>query len=222
MERHPYSAAQLARIRDELEAELFAPDAGLAVSMGLRVGQIDVHLRASAEPVARRLQSRYGDAVKITVGALPYPLRSLDACPPRPEATVGVDGLELRLQMSQESVPSGQDASGRILVRNTGADPLELETGQPMVGVMLDGEDRVVGVYTEAIVGTGLLLHLAPTEEASVPAIVGTASCSSAAGYLLPPGRYSAVVPLEVYGNVPPDGGRIGVLVPPPVPLLLT
>ncbi len=222
VEREPYSAAQLERIREDLHTRLFEGDQRVAVAVGMTWAKVFVHFRASAELVARELHERYGDALVITVGAMPFPLRAFNCCPPKPEPTLTRDGLELRLVLDQASVPSGDGATGRLVVRNAGHEVVELETGEPTVGVALDRDGQVVGVYSGAIAGVGRLLKLGPGEEGSVSAIVGTASCSSRVGYLLPPGRYSALVPLNVYGPRPPTGEHFDVLVPPPAALVLT
>ena len=59
-----------------------------------------------------------------------------------------MDGVELRLALEQECVPTGHKATGQLVVRAAGATPVDLETGDPMVGMVLDDEGQVVGIYT--------------------------------------------------------------------------
>lgn len=182
-----------------------------------------MHLPATEQERARELHKQHGDTIQIVVGALPYPLRRSDTALTPPRATIVVDGLELQLVLDGVSVPSGSHATGRIIMRNVGSLPIELETGQPMVGMTLDSEaGQVVGVFVGFHQGVGRRVRLGPDQEDAVTAVVGTASCSVDIGYVLPPGPYLAAVPLKVLGDHRPEGRQFGVLVPPPAQLELT
>lgn len=223
VEYHPYSANQQERIRDELKEEMFSSGRTLATGLSSKEGRVCIQLRATAEELAHLLHERYGDVLRITVGALRYPDRQPIGSSSTPQPTITVPGLELRLLLDRESVPSGDDAIGRIVIRNHGAALIDMETGEPMLGSTLDSNQQLVGMSAGGYyVGVGRHLQLEPGETSSVSAVAGTASCSSEIGYLLPSGRYLAVVPLKVYGPLRLVGAKPGVLVPPPAPLVLT
>ncbi len=223
VERGAHSGAELRRIFDELNARLFDERPSVATMLGLARTQVSVRLRARAEDLARQLHERYGDALDITLGALPYRPRPCDVCPPPPEDTMAAEELEVRLVLDQAAVASGDDVRGHLRVRNRGATALELLTGLLLVGMVLDDDGRVVGVASGgAVPDLAVSLRLEPGEESSVNALVGTASCSSRFGYLLPPGRYWAVVPFRAAPGEREEGIEFQVLVPPQVPLTLT
>lgn len=194
--------AELVRIRTEIEQLLEAETPNPMLSLGEGWLQVDLQLVASAEPVAELVHRRYGDAVAITVGSFPYPRRAdgpSAPCPEVPATTGRVASLEVELRLPGGAQRSGDAISAALAVTNTGIDEVALSSDEPIVGhVLTPAGDRVVGVYTGAIAGTGLAMTLAPGATQEVAVIIGTASCDPTLGYLLPAGPYLAVAGLPV------------------------
>jgi hypothetical protein len=231
-----HTEAELARIRGEVEALLAREPENPMQSLGQTWLQLELRLRATAEPLAAELHRRYGDALTITVGAFGYPWSDDDPslCPPPPPTTstsittpaatpppAGPAGaLAVVLHLDQPAVRSGDEARGTVVVTNTGDTRVDLETGRPLIGSVHDADTmRRMGTYVGAVAGTGLRLALDPGASAEVDVVVGTTSCDRTAGYRLPPGAYlvRTELPLTTQGDPTP----VAVLVPTPVRLEL-
>ena len=104
---------------------------------------------------------------------------------------VTFEGLEVSVETDQKVLEVGDDGRGRFVLRNSGPERIgPLDSGQPLVGTLLDASHEAVGGYTGWIAGTGLTIDLAPGRSASIPVIYGTASTREDLGYVVPPGRY--------------------------------
>jgi hypothetical protein len=198
VQRRPHSLSDLRRVRQEIERTLQqqAAETGrpILTSIGQGKAVIHVDLRADQENLASELAARYGSAVELRVGAFGFPGRRRRR--PRPPGRPApqeqaFEGLEMSVEVDQRVLEVGDDGHGRLVLRNNGPERIgPLDSGQPLVGSLLNASREAVGGFTGAIAGTGLTVDLAPGRSAGIRVIFGTASTREELGYALPPGRY--------------------------------
>jgi hypothetical protein len=145
--------------------------------------------------------ARYGDAIRVRVGAAPYPPSD------SPSAAIGCDigkiddwppGVSASLSLEDDIVVSGRHGRATVTIVNGSAERFRAELGEPEVGwVFEQGGTTPVGAFTGGIGGVGKTIDLAPGEQAGLDVVFGTASCDPSRGYALPPGTYEvrAVLP---------------------------
>jgi hypothetical protein len=204
--RRPHALADLRQVRQEIERTLqqraAATGRPILTSIGNGKAVIQVSLRADQENVASELAARYGNAVELRVGAFGFPERRRRG--PRPPAgpapaEQAFAGLEVSVEVDQAVLEAGDDGHGRLVLRNNGQERIgPLNTGQPLVGSLLNASHEAVGGYTGWIAGTGLTIDLEPGGSASINVIFGTASSREELGYALPPGEYWLKVQLSL------------------------
>ena len=225
--QHRWSERELAAVASEIEDRLETDGrAGLLRSISFEgAGVIRIDLRADQERLAAQLHEDYGEMLQIDVGRRPYPP---DPAPRAPavltvDDPITVDGLEAELLPNNPSVRAGRDGFGWVVLRNVGDERIELETGQPVVGsVVQPGTAEVVGEYRWYIAGTGLTLTISPGEETRIPLVFGTCAAGAMPGYTVPPGEYGlrAVIPLRLrrdrWRGLMSQEGRIVVTPPDP------
>lgn len=198
IQRRQHSLSDLRRLRQEIEHTLTrrAEQTGrpIRTSIGEGKGVICVGLRADQEDLAGELAARYGSAVELEVGAFRFPdrrpshPRSADRPAPLEQA---FDGLEMSVEVDQRVLEAGDDGHGRLVLRNSGSERIgPLDSGQPLVGSLLNASLEAVGGYCGWIGGMGRTIDLAPGQSASIKVIYGTASFREDLGYALPPGTY--------------------------------
>jgi hypothetical protein len=172
------------------------------MELGLGWGHVTLRLAATAEDVAAQLAARYGSALEITVGGLPYPLgRRVEHRPaPPPLEPVEMPGLTAEIVLDDTTLRSGTIGWGRVVLRNAGAAEIRVDSEQPLVASLLEvGTGRKVGAFSGAIAGTGWSATLGPGDETSIHLLVGTDSCEPALGYLLPAGGYLVHTQVPVF-----------------------
>jgi hypothetical protein len=141
VERSHWAASHLQEIADEVDNLAGRAERGVVKQYGPGWGSIDVVLRADQEALAARLDRRYGDAIRLTVGQFPYPpARSPTwaeqieatfpsfpqrAAPLRPQAQP-IPGLETRLKLTPDKIRAGCDGHGHVVLRNAGTTRLEI------------------------------------------------------------------------------------------------
>jgi hypothetical protein len=198
VESRQQSLTELRRVREEIERTLRQRQTQtgrrILTSIGNGKAVICVALRADQGHVASELASRYGSAVELRVGyfAFPDPRRSHQRPPAGPALEEqAFEGLEMSVEVNQKVLETGDDGHGRLVLRNTSPERIgPLNSGQPLVGSLLNSSLETVGGYSGAVAGTGLTIDLAPGGSASIPVIFGTASTREDLGYVAPPGRY--------------------------------
>lgn len=183
----------------ELHERIVMEIRGDMVSVGQASDHLEVTLRADAVDTARALLARYGSAVRLTVGMLPFPdpggaaggrcllpddLRSAD--------------VQTRLELEPAIVRSGADFRGTVRLTNPGAGVLVVDSGEPGIAYIYRlGEDRPIGTYTGIIGGVGRGDTLQPGASLAIGVVGGTASCDPASGWALGPGPYEARALIE-------------------------
>ena len=178
---------------------------GALCGWGLGTGKVHVTLSPDCESFAASLDERFGDAIELTVGVLPYPPgRPLGSHARLPGGRnvpeyAAIDGVETELVLTTPRLSPGEDGRGHLLLRNSGSGLIALASGQPLAGRVLDWETgRLVGGGYRGIAGTGKAIRLDPGGEDTIAVCFGTASYDPALGYCLPPGRYRVHVELDV------------------------
>jgi hypothetical protein len=180
-------------------------------------GPVLIGLSPGDEELAQELLADYGRNMVVTVGFTTYngsPGRSPRCGRLAPSAALP-PGLHLTLQLQHNSVRSGENFYGAVLVSEHGPGSFSIDTGQPLEAVVVrPGTLQVVALYGEGIAGTGYFTEVNPNESSTIPVVGGTARCDGGLGSALPPGSYQVIV------QVAPEGRhRFPVYLTPPVTL---
>jgi hypothetical protein len=171
---------------------------------------VTIVLAPWAAATARDLHEQFGDQVRLTVGALPYPPGRAPAGPrerpadsPRPlelldpaEVEAGLDGPAV--------VRSGHVLRHGLLLRNrTGAELAVATNGQVTAVVVDPASGEVVGGYAGWQTLPLITFRAAPGEAVRVPLLVGTASFRPALGYAVPAGEWGIQADLRFSSGQP-------------------
>jgi len=197
----------IARLNDEQPTALLGyPDPS---SDEGRQPPFAIHLAPWAASTAADLSNQFGDAVNLTVGALPFPLsraherrpevgRRADLLDPG-QATVELDGLAV--------VRSGHTLRHGLLLSNRSTDDVHLATNGHLTAVVVDQEcQQVVGGFAGAQRMPLIVFRVAPGATERVPLLIGTASWVPELGYTVPAGRWGVEATLAFGTN--PDSPR--------------
>lgn len=191
----PMSGRQRTGVVTALDEEL---GAGVQVVRHGEGGRVGVRLASGDEAVAARLHERYGGAVALTVGALPYPIsEGLDVCPPIPTSGAGTALTLAPADAEPVRLTSDTDTQVALLVTNTGDDPVRV-VGDPLELLVVDAASRVVGGGSVTVETWGPDVTLAGGAAESISGYVSTASCRAELGYELVPGDYLVVAVLRL------------------------
>ena len=201
----PWSRQALQGILDQIHELASGEPSGALCGWGLGKGKVDLTLCPDRESFAAALDERFGDAILLTVGVLPYPpdrpLVGYEKLPgDRSSAEyIAIEGLETELVLTNSRLSPGENGEGRLVLRNSGSGPIARSTGQPLAARIFDWESgQLVGGDYRALRGTGKAIRLDPGDRDSIRVCFGTASYNPALGYCLPPGRYRVQVELDV------------------------
>jgi hypothetical protein len=190
---------RLARIRASI-ADRFAGTPGSPLqSIGLGRHVVVVRLKPDAVSIAEDLLREFGGMIEISVGfkdfpagtshvQLPHTLQSRGSPAPI-RATCEVDATVLR---------SGAAASGKVAIQNTGNSPIRVSASAGAGWLCRPGTLDIVGGYSGFIADAGHLFNIGPGGSETLNFVVGTASSEPGAGYLVPPGQYEVLVPVEL------------------------
>ncbi len=161
-----------------------------------------VMLEPSAVAVAEALHERFGDQLRLRVGALPFPPApdtSIFAVEPdRSEAAALPNGLTVQLS-APLTVRSGEDARVSLLVSNVTGEELVVNTNGRLLA-------RIVNPSTGAHVGGSagfsrmplVPFRVSDDSSSEIPLLVGTASFVQDLGYAVPPGEWALTVDLSL------------------------
>jgi hypothetical protein len=163
-------------------------------------GPVTISLVPGREWLARQLEATYGSKLAIFIGLTTWdgrPGRAPD-CGALPQPTALPRGLRLSLQLAGASVISGSDFSGIVRITETGPGLFSMDAGQPVQAVVVrTGTQKVVGVDSGAIGGTGYMVKLARGQSTTVAVVGGTARCDGGTGSALPAGTYGVMVQIS-------------------------
>lgn len=152
-----------------------------------------------AADVAEELHRRFGDNVKLQVGALGYPMGSGSGrVPDLPPAELGPDEAEVTLEGAL-SVRSGHAARHGLIIRNLTSRSLDFQTNGQVTALVVDpGTGEVAGGYSGMQYLPLVRFAASPGTPERIPLLVGTASFVPDLGYAVPPGPWAIRVPLEL------------------------
>ena len=200
----PHSVAEI----DEIKAAIARDATDLRIlGWGGSGHVVGVDLGPGQEALAATYFARWGDALQITIVNLPYVpdgcgAQSVQAaCPDIVGSDPARAGLALAVVADTASLAAYQAGKAHLVVRNIGATRFAIDSGIPIVGVLVTpGTNHVVGRTVGAIAGVGGGVDLAPGEEGSIPITFGGGRCDGHAGSAVPPGVYGLRVALTAEG----------------------
>jgi hypothetical protein len=203
----------LTRLRDEQPSDLLGfPNPWRQEG---RPPPYQIRLAPTAVAVAEDLHTRFGDAVQLTVGALPYPPGRSPRWPPRAEppaeplsphqATAELDG--------SAAVRSGHTLWHALLLHNHSGDDLNIATNGHLTTAVVDpATGAVVGGFAGMQVRPLITYRVAPGQTKPIPLLTGTASFTLKLGYAVPPGSWGIQATLTlgsgILGSDPRDSSR--------------
>ena len=207
-ERHD---RRLTRIRASIAGRFAGARGSPLQSIGEGSRAVVVHLKPDAVSVAAELNREFGSLVEITVGfkAFPGGDRAGSPSPRTLEGRASLPGIGATCQVDEARLPGGGSGSGKAVIRNTGHSPVE-GSGSAGAGCLCrPGTLVIAGSYSGAIAGVGRVFHISPGGSETLDFIVGTASLEPGADYVVQPGRYEVVVPVDLEVNGGPGPVRI-------------
>jgi hypothetical protein len=202
----------LARLRDQQPGTLMqypTPDGDEG-----RQPPFAIRLAAWATAAAEELHRQFGDALELTVGALPYPpdrrpSRPPAAGPSHPPAPGQLDPQEIVAELAGPAVvSSGHTLRHGLLLTNLTDHELQIATnGQVTAAVVDPNTGEVVGGSADPEVLPLIIFRVAPGQTGQVPLLIGTASSTPRLGYAIPPGDWGVQATLFL-GPHPGDSPR--------------
>jgi hypothetical protein len=168
-------------------------------------GTVYVSVRLGREQVADGLVARYGDAVRVDVGGIPWPLDDTDvmfaACADPLPAGDAVEGLSAEVTPTHDEVAVGETVTGTVVLTNATGEAVTFGWGGAGVRghLVRPGTDRPVGIH----VGAETMQFVSTPAPAGgrsepVPVLAGVVSCTPRAHTAVPPGRYDLVAVLHL------------------------
>jgi hypothetical protein len=152
-----------------------------------------IGLAAWAAATAAELHRQFGDDIKLTVGALPYP----PGAQPRPRpATTPLPGLldsrEITAELDGPAVVrSGHTLRHSLLVRNLSGRDLQIATNGGVTAAVVDPQTgEVVGGFSGWQTAPLVIFRLAAGATEPIPLLIGTASSTPRLGYVVPAGEW--------------------------------
>jgi len=207
----PYSSTRLEEIRRALDELARTGDPGAFLRRGIVRGRVEIGLGANQETLARTLDERYGDAVRLTVGAFAYPMdegsetradRQPMSRAPRPPL-LAEDAFEVALEHEVVVRPGGTVQTS-LRIRNLGDTDVVIETNGWLTASVLDpASDEVVGGFIGFQTVPLVKFSIAPRDVVSIPLVIATASIVTSLGYIVPPGQWCIDVVLQIQGRGP-------------------
>jgi hypothetical protein len=192
----------IVRLRDEQpDALLGYPDPSCDEG---RQPPFEIHLAPWAASTAADLFDQFGDAVDLTVGALPFPPgRSLG---PRQDVLQRADPLDpdqAAVELDGPAVvPSGHTLRHGLLVRNRSPIEIQVATNGAVTAIVVDPEtEHVVGGFAGAQRMPLVWFRVAPGATERIPLLIGTASFEPELGYTVPAGHWGIEATLTLGRN---------------------
>jgi hypothetical protein len=162
-----------------------------------------IRLAANALPIAEELRARFGDDVRLRVGALPFPPGPVEPWE-RPSLSEAIapdhtlNGIQVELDGPLE-VMSGESASHGLLVTNETAAEIVVNTNGRLTAHIVDlRSGRHVGGSAGFQTQPLVQFRIAPGSTTRIPLVVGTVSYVAEIGYVIPPGPWGITVDLNL------------------------
>jgi hypothetical protein len=161
-----------------------------------------IELAPWAEAEAAGLYRRFGDLVRLTVGALPYPPGAAGSRPvPSPGQAAELLGPEeAKAELDGPAVVrSGHTLRHGLLVRNrSGAELAVATSGQVIAEVVDPGGGEVVGGFSGVQRLPLVTFRVPPGGTERIPLLIGTASFTPRLGYTVPAGEWGVQATLDL------------------------
>jgi hypothetical protein len=160
-----------------------------------------IRLKPNAIQIAEALNEEFSGLVQITVGFKPFPVaedRSRTTSPCVLEARGSLAALSTTCEVTSTRLRAGEDVTGHVVMQNTGDTVIE-GSGSAHVGWLCrPGTLVVVGGYSGAVAGASRMIHIDPGSSDTLSFTAGTASCEPDDRYVVRPGQYEVVVPVDL------------------------
>jgi hypothetical protein len=160
-----------------------------------------IHLAAWAVDAAEELHRQFGDDVKLTVGALPYP----PGARPEPTPAAGeppelLNPREIAAELDGPAViKSGHELRHGLLLRNFTDSEILISPNGTAFAVVVDPQTgEVVGGFYGARTLALMFFQVAPGETVRIPFLIGTASFAPRLGYTVPAGNWGVQATLMI------------------------
>lgn len=182
----------------------------------------EIQLQPWACEVAETLVGLLGDDVKLSVGALSFPDRSVEPSPdwvlPLPSVEIDAEEIAVNLEGLTE-VASGMDLQTGLRVENLADSVLNIYSsavhGLPESRIVRPEDGVIVGGYRgyvpRKMTHDNRVIGVQSGGSELIPLVVGTASTTPQLGYAVPPGPWALVVFLAVIEgtvHLPPERKR--------------
>jgi hypothetical protein len=113
---------------------------------------------------------------------------------PLPVSTVGTGFLELRAELEERRVRSGESVRGRVVVTRRDSPAVSLLTGATIFGaVRMLSDDFLSGHFIGWVADVGRLITVGPGMEKELRLVVGTRSCRPDFPDAIPAGSYEVI-----------------------------
>lgn len=192
-------ARRLARVRASIAGRFPAGPGSPIEVVGTARRAIVVYLKPYAASTAEELKAEFGSLVEITVGFKSFPERRLRVTGPRALEERGtLPDLRVTCKAQATTLQAGDAVTGKIVMRNTG--PTDIEgSGSGSTGWLCrPGTLTPSGGYSGAIADAGHMFRITPGNSETLNFISGTASCEPSEEFVIQPGTYELVVPVEM------------------------
>jgi hypothetical protein len=160
-----------------------------------------IHLAPWALVASEDLHRQFGDAVELTVSALPYPPgRQPHHRPGTEKAPDLLDPHEILTELDgPAAVPSGHTLRHNLLVGNLADRELQIATNGQITAVVVNPQTgEVVGGFFGAQALPLVIVGIASGQAERIPLVVGTASFSPRLGYAVPAGEWGIRATLTI------------------------
>jgi hypothetical protein len=175
-----------------------------------RVPPFMIRLAPWAATTAEELHRQFGDDVKLTVGALPYP----PGPQPHPGATTAPppdlpDPQEITAELDGPAVVrSGHTLRHGLPLRNLSGRELQIATNGQVTPAVVDLQTgEVVGGFSGAQPLPLVVFRVAAGATERIPLLIDTASVAPRLGYVVPAGEWGIQATLTL-GPDPRDAPR--------------
>jgi hypothetical protein len=168
-----------------------------------------------AVSTAADLHDQFGDAIDLTVGALPFPPgRSRERRPEVVRRAELLDPGQATVELAALAVVrSGYTLRHGMLLRNISSEDIEVATNGQVTGVVVDPEtERAVGGFAGPQLLPLVVFRVAPGATERIPLLIGTASFVPDLGYAVPAGRWGIEATLTLGRNPDSPSRRTPVL----------
>jgi hypothetical protein len=185
-------------VADAIQATLVNELEGRFLSIGRGRSAIEVVLAPDEEALAGKLIARYGDAISVTVGALPYPGDPATSICPAAPAPNRLPGLKVAIVPPRGPLTTAGVEPFRLTVTltNVGDSPVQFVSGTAS-GTILDEDGNVVSANNVALADLGIPVDLGPGESTELPLVASSSSCDPQLGYVIPPGNYRMIAEIQ-------------------------